>query len=198
MRSETRAIGLHHRSCLYFKNSSLCSTWLRSAQLWYRLFSYGNGFPALFLWQNLLFQCSLYFTFFNDFFFNWRLTTLQYCSGFGVHWHESALGVHVFPILQPHPIPLGHPSAALSTLSHASDLDWRLYFWTPVSKSHKSWTVLAEVGIGTQKSGHSTWRWPLKYSSIYQHHVKTPDRKQQKTTHTSKPWELHLGTASLG
>ena len=40
------------------------------------------------------------------------------------------MGVHVFPFeptshLPPHPIPQGHPSApALSTLSHASNLDW--------------------------------------------------------------------------
>ena len=64
--------------------------------------------------------------------FNWRLITLQYCSGFAIHWHKSATGVHVFPILNPpshlplHPIPLGHPSApALKTLSHALNLDWR-------------------------------------------------------------------------
>ena len=44
------------------------------------------------------------------------------------------MGVHVFPILTPphlplHPIPLGHPSApALSTLSHASNLDWQSLF----------------------------------------------------------------------
>ena len=45
---------------------------------------------------------------------------------FAIHWYESAMGVHVFPILNPHPIPQGHPSApALSTLSHASNLDWR-------------------------------------------------------------------------
>ena len=51
---------------------------------------------------------------------------------FAIHGHESAMGVHVFPILNtpshlpPHPIPQGHPSApALSTLSHASILDWR-------------------------------------------------------------------------
>ena len=56
----------------------------------------------------------------------------QYCSGFAIHWHESAMGVPVSPILNnphqlpPHTIPQGHPSApALSTLSHASNLDWR-------------------------------------------------------------------------
>ena len=49
---------------------------------------------------------------------------------FAIHWHESAMGVHVFPILNPSltslSIPQGHPSApALSTLSHASNLDWQ-------------------------------------------------------------------------
>ena len=69
------------------------------------------------------------FSFFKN--FNWRLITLKYCSVFVIHSHESAMYVHVFPILNPrphlpHPIPLGHPSApALSTLSHASKLDWR-------------------------------------------------------------------------
>ena len=65
-------------------------------------------------------------------YFNWRLITLQYCIGFAIHQHESTMGVHVFPILNPpshlppHPIPLGHPSApALSILYHASNLDWQ-------------------------------------------------------------------------
>ena len=57
------------------------------------------------------------------------LITLQYCSGFAIHCHESAMRVHVFPILNPpppRPIPLGHLSGpAPSTLSHALNLDWR-------------------------------------------------------------------------
>ena len=54
--------------------------------------------------------------------------TLRYCIGFAIHQHESAAGVHVFPILNPPPtIPLGHPSApAPSVLYHASNLDRRL------------------------------------------------------------------------
>ena len=49
---------------------------------------------------------------------------------FAIHWHESAMGVHVFHILNPapippHPISLGCPSApALSALFHASNMDW--------------------------------------------------------------------------
>ena len=42
------------------------------------------------------------------------LITLQYCSGFAIHWHESAMGLHVFPILnspRQHPSP-SHPSGS--------------------------------------------------------------------------------------
>ena len=49
---------------------------------------------------NLFFK-SIYFLRFI--YFNWRLITLQCCSGFAIHWHESAMGVYLFPILNPPP-----------------------------------------------------------------------------------------------
>ena len=47
---------------------------------------------------------------FNINLFNWRLITLQYCSGFAIHWHESATGAHVFLILNPPSTSLPIPS----------------------------------------------------------------------------------------
>ena len=88
---------------------------------------------SLLHWQDNQVRSTKRLYFFNKFiYFNWKLITLQYCSGFAIHWHESATSVHVFPILNPsptslpYPIPLGHPSApALSILYHASNLDWQ-------------------------------------------------------------------------
>ena len=56
---------------------------------------------------------------------------MQYCSGFLPYIDMSQPWVYMChhleaPYLPPHPIPQGHPSApALSTLSHASNLDWQ-------------------------------------------------------------------------
>ena len=54
------------------------------------------------------------YSFFKKFiYFNLKLITLQYCSGFAIYWHESAMGVHVFPILNPLPPPSpSHPSGS--------------------------------------------------------------------------------------
>ena len=62
-------------------------------------------------------------------YFIWRLTIVQYFGGFCHTFTWISHGVHVFPSwpshLPPHPIAQGHPSApTLSTLSHASNLDW--------------------------------------------------------------------------
>ena len=64
-------------------------------------------------------------------YFNWRLITLQCCSGFchTLTWisHGCTCVSRPEPTfhLLPHPIPQGCPSAlALSALFHASNLDW--------------------------------------------------------------------------
>ena len=49
-------------------------------------------------------------------FISWRLITLQYCSGFVIHWHESAMDLHVFPILTPSPNSLSTQSLWVFTV----------------------------------------------------------------------------------
>ena len=54
-------------------------------------------------------QCSQAL-FFSFIFISRRLITLQNCSGFfAIHWHESAMDLHVFPILNPPPASLPIP-----------------------------------------------------------------------------------------
>ena len=47
----------------------------------------------------------------TSFFFNLFIYfTLQYCIGFAIHWLESFMGVHLFPILNPSPTSTPIPS----------------------------------------------------------------------------------------
>ena len=63
-------------------------------------------------------------------YFNWRLITLQYCIGFAIHQHESTIGIHVFPMLNPPPSSLPIPSL------------WIVPVYQPQASSimHRTWT----------------------------------------------------------
>ena len=87
---------------------------------------WNDDFPA-----ESFFACSLslFLFFLFSFYFNWRLITLQYCGGFCHIFTWISHGCTCVP--HPHPPSLPIPSLkiipvpALSTLPHASNLDWR-------------------------------------------------------------------------
>ena len=88
--------------------------------------------PFFLFFMNLFIYLSLwsFFSLKNIIYFNWRLITVQYCSGFchTLTWinHGCTCVPHPEPPshLPPHPIPLACPSlSALSALLHASNLD---------------------------------------------------------------------------
>ena len=73
------------------------------------------------------------------FYFNWRLITLQYCGGFCHIFTWISHGCTCVPHpdtpshFPSHPLPQGHSSAPdLTTLPHASNLDWRSISHMPI------------------------------------------------------------------
>ena len=109
--------------------------------------------------------------FFKFIYFNWRLIILQYCSGVAIHWPELAMGVHVFPILNPpstslpipslRVIPVHQPQA--TTLSHASNLYCR-------SVSHVIIYML-QCYITLKTILYSQCQWRVWVTQLVLHHL---------------------------
>ena len=94
-------------------------------------------------------------------YFKWTLLTLKYCSGFAIHWHESAKGVHVLPILNPPPTSLAIPS-----------------LW--VIPVHQSWTLCLMHQTWTGDSFH-IWYYTCFNAILPNHPALALSHRVQKT-----------------
>ena len=121
----------------------LCSVWLpwslyKTSHRDNSAFPTDNILPSLICRSSVLFLFPFYVFVVSNYplkkiiYFTWRLITLQYCGGFcpTFTWisHACTCVPHPEPPAHfpPHAIPQGHPNApALSTQSHALNLDWR-------------------------------------------------------------------------
>ena len=56
--------------------------------------------------------------------------TLQYCIGFATHQHESAAGIHMFPILNPPPFSLPVPSLWVVSVHQPQASSIMYQIWT--------------------------------------------------------------------
>ena len=106
----------------------------------------------------ILFYFYLFIFKYKFIYFNWRLITLQYCIGFAIHQHESATGVHVFPILNPSPtsppipslwvIPVHQPQASCilhRTWTGDSFLTWYCTCFNAILPNHPTLSLSHRV-----------------------------------------------------
>ena len=125
----------HHWSFCLLSSFSLSTISYNSNYAWCRLFSaasfnqwYASKSPPCLFFPKSNF---IYFNFLYKFtYFNWRLITLQFCIGFAIHRHKSAMGIHVFPILNPSSVSLPIRSLWVIPVYHP---------WAPCIM-HRTWT----------------------------------------------------------
>jgi len=108
-----------------FDNSECWTTTISCIKSCYRSFFF------LFVFHRFYF----YYYFFHFYFI--LFFTLQYCIGFAIHQHESAMGVHVFPILNSSPTSLPVPSLWVITV-HQPQAS-RIMQWIWLGNSFHIW-----------------------------------------------------------
>ena len=95
---------LHHWSCIILRMLIKMESEYVISQRWFSLSI--MSLRSIWLFEYIK-SCFLPPTFLqNNFSFFLLYFTLQYCIGFAIHWHESTMGVHAIPNMNPPPTSL--------------------------------------------------------------------------------------------
>ena len=124
-------------------------------------------------------------------FIGWRLITYSIVVVFVIHWHESAMDLHVFPSRSPLPPPSPPDSSGSSQctrpehLSHASNLGWwsvfKLWCWrrllrVPWTERSTNQSILKEINPEYSLEGLM-----LKLNLQYFNHIMQRASSSEKT-----------------
>ena len=101
--------------------------------------------------------------------------TLQYCIGFAIYQHESATGIHMFPILNhPHSslplpslwvVPVHQPQA--SSIVHGTWTGNSFHIWYYIKKQRLYFANQSPPCQGHGFSSSHVWMWELDYEESW-------------------------------